>query len=581
MIALASLAIIISYLINKISLKYSITDLLIFSFCIIGVAVTYLNNQAITTLLILFVLLFVLYFYFRIFLFQYKSNLYILSVFLILTGGIEAIWGLRQLYGFIPSLHGLFNVTGSFFNPGPYAGYLSMILPMTLYYILRDWSVVYRKFRRLFIPFYIRCSISIFSFVCIILILPATMSRASWLAAIGGCLLVLGLFARQKRQGLNEITKFIRGNKIKTVSISLGSTLFIILCLWGVYYLKKDSADGRALIWKISVETIYKYPIGVGLGNFSGSYGEQQATYFRSGKATEQEILVAGNPEYAFNEFIQILVELGVIPFILMIFLFLSVIVSGIQMRRIGAVGSIIALLIFASMSYPFNVLPFLIVLVLLISICVSKRYVISYYQDLHNFYIHDFQIRYRRNQGSILCILLVSCIITAFYLNNRYPTYRAYQDWTKAQMFYNIKSYENALRVYEKLYPYLNDQTHFLFEYGQCLSKTSHFEESNNVLHKSALISCDPIIYIVIGKNYQALKQYKEAEKYFRKSSYIIPHRMYPHYLLFKLYYETDNMDKAEQTAEQVLNKRIKIDSPAVQDMRKEIKELLATIKE
>lgn len=71
--------------------------------------------------------------------------------------------------------------------------------------------------------------------------------------------------------------------------------------------MKKDSADGRALIWKISVETIYKYPIGVGLGNFSGSYGEQQATYFRSGKATEQEILVAGNPEYAFNEFIQIL----------------------------------------------------------------------------------------------------------------------------------------------------------------------------------------------------------------------------------------------------------------------------------
>lgn len=87
--------------------------------------------------------------------------------------------------------------------------------------------------------------------------------------------------------------------------------------------------------------------------------------------------------------------------------------------------------------------------------------------------------------------------------------------------MFYNIKSYENALRVYEKLYPYLNDQTHFYLEYGQCLSKTSHFEESNNVLHKSALISCDPIIYIVIGKNYQATA--KERGKVFAIHSKLI----------------------------------------------------------
>ena len=51
---------------------------------------------------------------------------------LILLGGIEAVWGLRQLYGFSASGHFRYALTGSFFNPGPYAGYLAMGLPVCL-----------------------------------------------------------------------------------------------------------------------------------------------------------------------------------------------------------------------------------------------------------------------------------------------------------------------------------------------------------------------------------------------------------------------------------------------------------------
>lgn len=42
---------------------------------------------------------------------------------LLLTGAIEALWGLAQLYGFTPSHHSRFELTGSFFNPGPYSGF--------------------------------------------------------------------------------------------------------------------------------------------------------------------------------------------------------------------------------------------------------------------------------------------------------------------------------------------------------------------------------------------------------------------------------------------------------------------------
>ena len=44
-----------------------------------------------------------------------------MSILFILLGIIEAIWGLGQLYGVVLSHHSQFLLTGSFYNPGPYA----------------------------------------------------------------------------------------------------------------------------------------------------------------------------------------------------------------------------------------------------------------------------------------------------------------------------------------------------------------------------------------------------------------------------------------------------------------------------
>ncbi|WP_321335532.1 hypothetical protein [uncultured Bacteroides sp.] len=46
---------------------------------------------------------------------------------LMILGGVEAVWGLRQLFSFSVSGHLLYNLIGSFYNPGPYGGYLAMV----------------------------------------------------------------------------------------------------------------------------------------------------------------------------------------------------------------------------------------------------------------------------------------------------------------------------------------------------------------------------------------------------------------------------------------------------------------------
>ena len=51
---------------------------------------------------------------------------------LILLGGIEAVWGICQILGVTFSNHYLYSITGTFYNPGPYSGYLAMVFPVCL-----------------------------------------------------------------------------------------------------------------------------------------------------------------------------------------------------------------------------------------------------------------------------------------------------------------------------------------------------------------------------------------------------------------------------------------------------------------
>ena len=98
---------------------------------------------------------------------------------LIAWAGVQAVWGLRQLYGFAASGHALYALTGSFFNPGPYSGYLALALPICCHEYLRQETRWLRYAAG-------GCAL------LILCVLPAGMSRSAWLAAGVSCLWVYG-----------------------------------------------------------------------------------------------------------------------------------------------------------------------------------------------------------------------------------------------------------------------------------------------------------------------------------------------------------------------------------------------------
>jgi tetratricopeptide (TPR) repeat protein len=525
----------------------------------------------------LFALLVVLYFGFREILSDHRSqkNFRFICIFIVITGLIEAIWGLQQLYGFKSSQHHLFRLTGSFFNPGPYAGYLAAVFPLALYAFIaktnraavhgndQEVKCIFRIFQMVF---YLPQWVSGITCAAIILVLPAAMSRAAWLAAMAGSALVIYMhFAKKPAIKL----WFAKHKKVIRV-VSYMAIIVLMTAFAGMYLLKKDSADGRLLIWKMSLHAIAKHPSGVGLGNFASAYGDAQAAYFAGGDTSETEQYVAGNPEYGFNEFLQIAVESGMLSACLFIGLLVVAFRGLAKAKNWGVMGSLLSLCVFACFSYPFSVLPFPVLLVFLLA--PNQRNTDS--TDNTERGIIRVNLSNWCHPRSIL-LALAGLVVIGFCLWKQYPVYQAYKQWGNYRVYFSAGMYKQTAQYYAPLYPFLNDQIQFLFEYAQSLSKSEQPAKSNEVLHRALQISCDPMLYNIMGKNHQALKEYAQAENCLIKSTQIVPHRIYPWYLLMKLYEEMGWPEKARETALIVETKEPKVHSQAVREMRNEAKKI------
>ena len=464
---------------------------------------------------------------------------------LIVLGGIEVVWGLRQIYGLAVSNHSLYALTGSFYNPGPYSGYLSMIFPLCLH----EWLNLKGRTERTWAEqgkYYVALGVMLL----ILCVLPAGMSRSAWIAAAISGTWVYGMHASWG----SKLKEFGRKYKKRVVLACIVGGSIVVMIGYALFQLKATSANGRLFMWKVSTLAIAESPvIGHGTGNFVSAYGRAQEDYFANGEYSEIEELVAGSPEYAFNEYLQVAVEYG-IPFLLVVSLVIGFCLwKGSSEGRIGLCGSVISVLVFAFSSYPMQIPGFAVTFYFLLAACVIGR-----------------------SKIILLFFMSMMVLLGAYYWKNN--QYDACKSWHRGKMLYNIGAYRSAKEDYEKLYPELTNRGAFLFEYGYSLHKLKEYDNSTRILEEAMTHSNDPMILNIIGKNYQASGDYEKAEEYLIRSTHRLPGRIYPYYLLAKLYAEPKyrQPEKLKYAAEIVLTKEPKVQSTAVREMREEVKKLL-----
>lgn len=464
-------------------------------------------------------------------------------------GAVEALHGLGQIAGIYPSNHSLFVLTGTFYNPGPYSGYLAAVLPIALYRM----SVLKGKKDRLSVVQYY-FSMCVLLLICCVL--PAGMSRAAWFASLVSCGYVVLRVYHVK------VKSFVSEHRYAVFGVLILGLLFAS----GAYFMKRDSADGRLLIGKITFQAIAGSPWGEENGRtFSAIYGDAQEKYFTDCEYSESEAWVAGTPDFAFNEYLQIAVEYGVWVSVLFITLVLVLLkIAGSRKSLAGMGGCLVSLMVFACFSYPLHIPAIVSVWLLAVMALCGEGLVM---------------IRRKPIAVVILLPFVVAGLTVSVNMLGMYSARtRAVREWMPVRVMYHSGAFKAAAEEYGKLYDKMSWNKDFCFEYGRALYKAGSYGKAEEVLLKTMMVSGDPMILNILGRNAQESGEYGKAEKLLLRSTRRLPERVYPHYLLVKLYAEHEYFDRVKlvREAEYVLNTEPKVNSTAIREMRHEVKKIL-----
>lgn len=513
------------------------------------------------------------------------------AISVMIIASAQAFLGLMQLYGFKSSYHGLFAITGTFHNPGPFSGFVVCALPLALSVINYHSSKISQQLsekklrvsgfdlwvkRGLGLGFkYSTMILGWITLVLILLVLPPAQSRAAWIAALAGCFYILANHPKVRDYSEKWRTRFFMIRKpIRVIILSVILTAFLAGA-YGLYKMKKGSADGRMLIWQVTSELIKGKPLlGHGAGSFDAKYMDAKAEWFASGKGTSAQGLVAGSPEAPFNELLKLWLERGLIPVLLVAALLHGIFTPAKQSKRedqselsnpglvIAFKGSLITLLTFGLFSYPFDLSPFVLIAITLLAVLAP------FSKSLLN--ISSPHIRW---SALPIFLILAAFSIQAYPLRKEH--YQALSVWQDADRFYSLENYEIAIEAYQEAYPALKNNGLFLQMYGKALSMDEQYHKSNMILSEAKQYKSSQIIQNTLGDNHKALGNYAQAEEAYIKSAQMIPSTVFPKYLLAKLYSENGQHKKAKQIAETILNSEVKVESSATREIMNEMKKI------
>lgn len=222
----------------------------------------------------------------------------------------ESVLGIMQLLGIIVSHNSMCPMTGGFANSGPYGGFLAVCIAVVFAAAWRWRDSVNLYDRILF-------WLSSVSGCLGIVVLPALMSSTGFVALVVSAV----AFALTN----TESKSYFKSHK--WLILSVVAVAFVVGA--GAFCLKKDSALGRFHIWEMELRAIADKPLtGHGFGKALVAYGDAQAEYFETEERGQERVRIAGCPEYAFNEYLRMGMEFGILGLLLSV----AVIVLGTMM---------------------------------------------------------------------------------------------------------------------------------------------------------------------------------------------------------------------------------------------------------
>lgn len=469
----------------------------------------------------------VLFFLFR----SYQDHAFFATVIVSLCI-IESSLGILQITGITPNPK-VHNLVGSFDNPAGIASFLSLGFPFCFF--LRDQDN-YKKY------------IGFAGGILIIITIILSQSRAGVLAVLA----VLAFYF------FNRYRSFILKNKKKVLPVLFAIILILSV---GLFLSKKDSASGRVLIWRVTAQMIGDDPVfGKGAGTFAKHYMEYQGDYFET-HSESQFAQLAGNTKYAFNEYLQITSEYGVLGLLFFLFVFFMAFKSTLN-KDMPNVMVLIALLVFSCFSYPLRY-PIIWVIatysIATISQCAKSVKIVR----LNKYFVKILFLIFIA--GSVYCVV---------------KDYRFESKWRGISKRSLKGQTEIVLGDFERLFNNWNGNPYFLYNYGAELNHIDEYEQSLNILYLCERFFNDNNVQILIADNYFMLEDWQNAGRHYTNAANMCPSKFSPLQGLLRTHIKSGNLYEAEKVANNIIQKEVKISAFSVALIKAEAEDFLETNK-
>jgi len=382
-----------------------------------------------------------------------------------------------------------FIISGSFRNPAPYGALNAIGLATATACIVR-----HRTGKGLLQK--IQYALSLAVLIPGSIALLTSRSRAAWIALLIAWLVLL-LRETDFRQWIH-----------KHRFVAVAATCLLLLAGFAMFLMKKDSAIGRFHAWHMECRVIAGHPwTGVGFDRIFKAYGDAQSAYFQQAERPAAIVRVAGNPVYAFNEYLKFGMAWGIGGLLLSAGIAVWVVWRLFRRQSVLAYGALL-FAIFAFASFPLSVVQLKLLGTVLLAVALMPD---------------------RKGcPGWLLTawgIAFCACTVAAV---QAYPGEKRRRDaertWRSSLM--QDMDQEERGAMLRQLYPDLKGNEMFLYQYGIWLRLSGSLEESNKVLQEGADLSCDPKFHTALAENHLAMGNIEAAEAEQMKAHWLVPSR-------------------------------------------------------
>ena len=447
------------------------------------------------------------------------------EIVLVALVGVEACHGLYQ--AFTPEGGGVVSLTGTLDNAAGFAACLCVGFPFCLH--LMD-GTGWRRYAGGAVGAVVAMAVAL------------SASRAGILSLLA----VLAIWMWKRL----HFSPWVKGTALAVLLLLLGGLL---------YGVKKDSADGRLLIWRCSLEMMKDKPLlGWGIGGFEAHYMDYQAAYFKQ-HPDSRYALLADTVQYPFSEYLNIGVAFGIAG--LLVVIIWLVCLARTYVRHPTAekeYGWLVwqAVVVFAAFSYPL-MYPFVWMLLAYASVELLK--------DVGTVRPIFFRM-------GAACLLAGCCWVS----NWTYHRIKAELNWAEAVATSSLGQTDRAMEKYRCAYPELWRDRYFLYNYAAELYHYGQLDEALRVAKECRSRWADYDLELLFADLYEQRGDDARAEAHYRQASLMCPNRFVPLHRLVQLLDRVGRVDEAVLLARELVKKPIKIPSFQVDWIKKEMNDYI-----